>query len=135
MDKLLKIIHENNASIHPASKKEIEELKKELGIKFSMDYEKYLLSCGSIAFNTLETYGFDIKTGTTEKLVDLYNELLEDSEYPNSAVPLLKFEEDHYYLYDNWSDMVLEWLGDDGGVASTVNENLEEFFVKYIFDQ
>lgn len=37
MDKVLKIIKENNAVIRPASESEIEKLKKGLGVNFSAE--------------------------------------------------------------------------------------------------
>ncbi|OYQ71767.1 hypothetical protein B9T10_03505 [Wohlfahrtiimonas chitiniclastica] len=134
MDKLLEIIKENDAVIRPASAYEIEKLKKDLGMDFSAEYEQYLSILGSVQFESCETYGFDVNDGSYSKLVDIYNDLSTDEEYPNSAVPLMKVDEDSYYLYDNSTEMMLEWLGDYGGVSSTLHEDIEEFIIKYLFN-
>lgn len=135
MDKLLKIIKENDVVIRPASASEIEKLKKNLGMDFSAEYEQYLSTLGSVQFGSCEIYGLDVNDGSYSKLLDIYNELSIHQEYPRNAVPLMKVDEDSYYLYDNRTEMVLEWLGDCGGVASTLHEDIEGFIIKYLFNQ
>lgn len=135
MDKLLKIIKGNNVVIRPASELEIANLKKDLGVGFSGEYEKYLSNLGSVQFGSCETYGFDVNDGSCSKLLNLYKELSDHEEYPKSAVPLMKFDNDSYYLYDNHGEMILEWLTYEGGVASTLHEDIEEFIIKYLFNQ
>ncbi|OYQ69138.1 hypothetical protein B9T13_10085 [Wohlfahrtiimonas chitiniclastica] len=137
MDKLLKIIKDNDAVIRPASELEleIEMFRKDLGINFSGEYEKYLSNLGSVRFGSCETYGFDVNEGSFLKLLNLYRDLSNHEEYPHSAVPLMKFDDDSYYLYDNHSEMILEWFTYEGGVASTLHEDIEEFIIKNLFNQ
>lgn len=135
MDKLLTIIKENDAVIRPASACEIEKFKKDVAMDFSDEYERYLSTLGSVQFGSCEIYGLDVNDGSYSKLLDIYNELSIHEEYPRNAVPLMKVDEDSYYLYDNRTEMVLEWLGDCGGVASTLHEDIEEFIINYLFNQ
>lgn len=135
MDDLLKVIKESDAIIRPANQEDIENLKKELGFNLSGEYEKYLSTCGVIIYESWETYGLGVNDNSYLNVFNAYKDLSSDSEYPDDAVPLVEIGDGSYYLYDNASEMVLLWSTPNGGVVRTLHENLESFFIKFIFNQ
>lgn len=136
MDKLLKIVTENDDVItRPVGIEEIEKLKKELGFGLSSEYEAYLKNFGIIIFESWETYGLGVKDDSYLNVLKIYQDLSSDEEYPNNTLPLMEIGDGSYYLYDNDSEMILLWSTPNGGVVRTLSETLEEFFLKYVFNQ
>lgn len=135
MDNLLKIVTENDVIIRPVGSEEIERLKKELGFNLSSEYEAYLKNFGIIIFEAWETYGLGVKDDSYLNVLNIYQDLSSDEEYPNNTLPLMEIGDGSYYLYDNANEMVLLWSTPNGGVIRTLDENLEEFFIKYVFNQ
>lgn len=135
MDNLLKIVTENDVIIRPVGSEEIERLKKELGFNLSSEYEAYLKNFGIIIFEAWETYGLGVKDDSYLNVLNIYQDLSSDEEYPNNTLPLMEIGDGSYYLYDNANEMVLLWSTPNGGIVRTLDENLEEFFIKHVFNQ
>lgn len=135
MKKLAQLVAQHHATIRPADEASIEALEKNLGFALSNEYITYLKTFGSIDHDGDETYGLGVPEDYYLNVLNIYQELEPELNYPKQALPLLEIGDGHYYLYDNQSHKVLVWAKPNGGVVRVCDESLEDFLSKKLFGQ
>jgi hypothetical protein len=135
MEALKKLVEEHKAKIRPpVDTGSILTLETKLGFKLSAEYKDYLATFGIIAFKSNETYGLGVPEDYYLNVLNKYSDLSQDTSYPESAVPLLEIGDGQYYLYKNDTKKILHWATPNGGVVRTLDEALEPFLIKHLFE-
>ena len=135
MKKLEQLVAANNATTRPADEASIKALQNKLGFDLSDEYISYLKTFGTIDHDGDETYGLGVPEDYYLNVMNIYNGLKTEHQYPNKAVPLLEIGDGHYYLYDNSTHKVLVWAKPNGGVVRVCDEGLEAFLSQKLFGQ
>ena len=86
-----------------------------------------------IAHDAYETYGLGVPDDYFLHVLNAYKDLAADASYPATAVPLLELGDGPYYLYDNRGQRVVLWATPNGGVIRTLDDSLEAFLAKHVF--
>ncbi|MFT2158551.1 SMI1/KNR4 family protein [Pseudomonas putida] len=127
------LVAEQQAATRPATKANIDTLESNLGFELANEYREYLERFGVIAHDAYETYGLGVPEDYFLHALNAYKDLASDPSYPATAVPLLELGDGQYYLYDNRSQRVVLWATPNGGVVRTLDDNLEAFLIKHVF--
>lgn len=134
MKKLKALISQTQAKTRPATQEEISELQSKVGFSLSEEYKNYLKEFGVIVYGSNETYGLGMPGDYYLNVQNAWKDLSQDDSYPDYSLPLLDIGDGHYYLYNNKTAKVMQWATPNGGLVSALDESLEEFFIKYVFE-
>lgn len=133
MKTLEHLVLEQQAVTRPADPTTIDALQENLGFPLSSDYRDYLSRFGVIAHNAYETYGLGVPDDYFLNVLNAYRDLSSDAGYPPETVPLLELGDGQYYLYDNRNQRVVLWATPNGGLIRNIDQTLEAFLIKHIF--
>lgn len=134
MESLKNLVVSKGANTCPASLESISSLEKKLGFTLSDEYKDFLCTFGVILYKSNETYGLGVPEDYYLNVLNKYTDLSHDPTYPKSSVPLIEVGDGQYYLYDNTKQKVLLWATPHGGIVRTIDEMLEPFLIKLIFE-
>ena len=128
-------VKNHRAITRPVIQDEIDALQASLGFALSNDYCEYLNRFGIIAHDAYETYGLGVPATSHLNVLRMYKDLSADSSYPANSVPVLELGDGQYYLYDCQDKQIVLWATPNGGVVRTLKDDLEQFFLKHIFEK
>ncbi|WP_294739096.1 SMI1/KNR4 family protein [uncultured Pseudomonas sp.] len=134
MNPLKALVERHQADTLPATTSSIEALEGTLGFALSREYKDYLSTFGVIVYDAYETYGLGVKADSYLNVQVAHADLSRDPAYPKNCVPVLELGDGQYYLYDNASGKVVLWATPNGGIVRVLEEGLEGFLIKYIFE-
>lgn len=133
MNKLLKLIAENQADTLPATEKQITKAESDLGLTFTDEYRSYLKKVGVISFGSVETYGLGIPDTSFLNIVNALSDFKAFNNFPTSLIPLADIGDGHYYMYDNNTQNIVIVSLPGVGIKKVCSE-LETFLIDLIFD-
>lgn len=134
MQKLKQLVDLHQANTRPADTASIQNLERKLGFLLSDEYKRYLLTFGVIVFDAYETYGLGVPDDYYLNIFAAFSDLGRDPTYPKNTVPLLEIGDGQFYLYDNQAQRVLVWATPNGGTVRVVEDRLEDFLIKHMFE-
>ncbi|MCC9661492.1 SMI1/KNR4 family protein [Pseudoalteromonas sp. MB41] len=133
MNKLLKLITDNQADILPATEEQIAKAESVLGLTFTKEYRSYLLNIGVISFGAVETYGLGIPDTSFLNIVNALDEFRALENFPTSLIPIADIGDGHYYMYDNYTQNIVIVALPGVGIK-IICSDLESFFIDLIFN-
>lgn len=132
MNKLLKLIEENQAIIRPATEEQIAQAESELGLTFTTEYRAYLQSIGVISFGSIETYGLGVSDTSHLNIINALHYFKAFKNFSSSLIPVADIGDGHYYMYDNSDQKILTIALPDLG-TKTIADDLEQFLCELVF--
>lgn len=133
MNKLLKLITDNQADTLPATQEQIAQAELDLGLTFTKEYRSYLLNIGVISFGPVETYGLGVPDTSFLNIVNALEEFRALNNFPLSLVPISDIGDGHYYMYDNSTQNIVTVSLPDLGIK-IICSDLESFLIDLIFN-
>lgn len=133
MNKLLKVIGDNQADTRRATKEQIAQAELDLGLTFTQEYYSYLLNIGVISFGPVETYGLGVPDNSFLNIVNALCDLRAINNFPLSMIPIADIGDGHYYMYDNRTQNIVIVSLPDVGIK-IICSDLENFLIGLIFN-
>lgn len=132
MNKLLKLIADNQVETMPATQEQVAQAELDLGLSFTKEYRSYLLDIGVISFGSFEIYGLGVPSTSFLNIVNAVKELRGLNEFPLTLVPISDIGDGHYYMYDN-STQGIVIVSLPGLGMKTICSGLESFLINLLF--
>ena len=133
MNKLLKLIAENQADTLPATEERITQAESDLGITFTDEYQSYLKNVGVLSFGFVETYGLGVPDTSFLNIVNALSEFRAINNFPLSMVPIADIGDGHYYMYDNRTQNIVV-VSLPGIGIKIICSDLEAFLIDLTFN-
>lgn len=132
MNKLHELLKNIDSTLHTNSGNvtdmEIKEAEKQLNSNFGSEMKEYLLTYGSISFNSVELYGLGFSDKYYLNIVVATKEL-RDMGLPMGYFPIFDIGDGHYAVVSQ-DDVVYEWVY----YESCINRKIANSLFDYIAD-